>query len=266
MAPDPISSQKASNSTVNERNIISNVRRESSATMTRRSMFKVLAGAGAAVAVAATGGMSALANHTNHPYTVSANANVRSGPSTGYGILGVARPGDTFTLRGQTQNGYAAVVFKGQNGWLLASLVVEAGSTGSDPVISGTAWTTATVNLRSGPSTSNQVLRVVPSGSKIGTSSTVRNGFRYVVYDGQTGWMSDAYIGSGGGDSDGGPVPRTLTTTANLNLRAEPNTRAKVLLVIPAGAKVRPNGAAASGFAEVTYNGVTGWASMDYLK
>jgi D-alanyl-D-alanine carboxypeptidase len=231
--------------------------------MTGRSIFRVLAGAGAAVAVAATGGMTALANHTNHPYTVSANANVRSGPSTSYGIIGVARPGDTFTLRGQTQNGYAAVDFKGQYGWLLASLVVEAGSTGSDPVINGTAYTTATVNLRSGPSTSNQVLRVVPSGSKIGTSSTVRNGFRYVVYDGQTGWMSDAYIGSGGGN---GPVPRTLTTTANLNLRAEPNTRAKVLLVIPAGSRVRPNGALAYGFAQVTYNGVTGWASMDYLK
>jgi D-alanyl-D-alanine carboxypeptidase len=262
MMPGQTSSQKVSNE-LNERNIISNPRRDSSTTMTRRSVFKVFAGAGAAAVAIAVGGPVVLAEHTGHPYTVSANGNVRSGPSTGYAIIGVARPGDTFTLRGQTQNGYAAIVFQGKNGWVLASLVVEAGSTGSDPVISGTAWTTASVNLRSGPSTSNQVLRVVPKGAKIGTSTTVKNGFRYVIYDGQTGWMSDAYIGASNPDNQGGNYK---TTTANVNLRAEPSTSAKILTVIPAGKKVQVLHTQAGQFVNVNYGGYQGWVASAYLK
>jgi D-alanyl-D-alanine carboxypeptidase len=260
--PGPISSQKASID-MNERTIISNPRRDASATMTRRSAFKLFAGAGAALVAVAAGGTAVLAEHTGHAYTVSANANVRSGPSTGYAIIGVARPGDTFTLRGQTQNGYAAVIFQGKNGWLLASLVVEAGSSGSDPVISGTAWTTATVNLRSGPSTSNQVLRVVPGGSKIGTSSTVQNGFRYGSYDGQTGWMSDAYIGASNPDDQGGNY---RTTTANLNLRADPSTSAKILMVIPAGKQVQVLHTGVGQYVNVNYGGYQGWVAAAYLK
>ena len=248
---------------MNHRSSISNPRRDSSPTMTRRSMFRVLAGAGAAVAVVATGGAAALANHTAQSYTVTANANVRSGPSTGYAILGVARPGDTFTLRGQTQNGYAAIVFQGRDGWVLASLVVEAGATGTDPVISGSAWTTAYVNLRSGPSTSNQVLRVVPKGSQIGTSTTTRNGFRYVSWDGQTGWMSDAYIGASNPDDQGGNY---RTTTANLNLRAEPSTSAKILMVIPAGKQVQVLHTGVGQYVNVNYGGYQGWVALAYLK
>jgi uncharacterized protein YraI len=209
-------------------------------------------------------GRSALAQSGARLYTVSANANFRSGPSTGYTILGVVRVGNTFAPRGIEQNGYAAITFQGQNGWVLASLVTPTDQVGGDPVISGSGRTTDTVNLRSGPSTGNRVLRVVPNGAKIGTSTTVQNGFRYVTWDGQTGWMYDDYISLGDGGS--GPVPSSQTTTANLNLRAEPSTSAKVLLVMPAGSSVRPNGALAYGFAQVTYNGTTGWAHTDYLK
>ncbi len=189
--PETISLTKASIA-LNERNIISNTRRDSTPTLTRRSVLRGLVGAGAAMVAGGTIGRSALAQSGARLYTVSANANFRSGPSTGYTILGVVRVGDTFAPRGIEQNGYAAITFQGQNGWVLASLVTPTDQVGGDPVISGSGWTTDTVNLRSGPSTGNQVLRVVPSGAKIGTSTTVQNGFRYVTWDGQTGWMYDA--------------------------------------------------------------------------
>ena len=61
--------------------------------------------------------------------------------------------------------------------------------------------------------------------------------------------------------------PCPAYTTANLNLRAAPNTSAKVLLVIPNGAEVgRATSGDTNGFAKVTYNGVTGWASTTYLR
>jgi D-alanyl-D-alanine carboxypeptidase len=229
----------------------------------RRSIMKKLAGAGAVVLSVRT--MSpALANHTSQTYTVSANANFRSGPGTNYSIISVIYKGATFMITGLVQNGYAQINYQSKTGWVLDSLVVGAGSTPSTPAITGVGVTLTAVNLRSGPGTSYAVLRVVPGGAKIGTSTTVTNGFRYVSHNGLGGWMSEAYIGFG--DGGGGPVPAYQTTTANLNLREQPSTSAKILLVIPAGSKVVPNGAAAYDFAQVTYNGVKGWVATAYLK
>jgi uncharacterized protein YgiM (DUF1202 family) len=231
---------------------------------TRRSVLTTLAGLGAGAMVATTAG-PAFANHTAQTYTVSSNANFRSGPGTTYSIISVISKGATFMITGLVQNGYAQINYQSKTGWVLASLVVAAGgaTTSPDPVIVGKATTTSAVNLRSGPSTSNSVLRVVPAGATVQISSTVQNGYRYVTHDGLAGWIADQYLKPAGTAYN--PVPATMTTTANVNLRAEPSTSAKILLVIPAGAKVVPNGSAAYNFAQVTYNGVKGWVAMAYL-
>ncbi|MFL5759039.1 MAG: SH3 domain-containing protein [Thermomicrobiales bacterium] len=64
-----------------------------------------------------------------------------------------------------------------------------------------------------------------------------------------------AFAAAGGG----------FRTTTPLNLRAEPSLSAKVLLIMPAQAKVTDGGIAKNGFEKVEYNGTTGWAFGDYL-
>ena len=61
--------------------------------------------------------------------------------------------------------------------------------------------------------------------------------------------------------------PKTYTVTAkgNLNLRANPSTNAKVLLVIPYRTVVTVEEWAGS-WAKVTYKGETGWVSAEYLQ
>ncbi len=307
---------------------------------TRRSMFRSLAGASAAI-LAAGSFSTAFANHTAHLYTVSTNANFRSGPGASHNILGVISKGTTFKINGQVQNGYAGVIYNGTVGWVLGSLVIEPAPVSGNPVISGQAWTSSSVNMRSGPGTSHSVIRVMPAGSKIGISTTVQNGFRFVTDGIKSGWMSDAFItNSYHGDSGSTPVPAitgqakttatanlrsgpgttykvlkvvpsgtvigtsttvqngflyvsvagtggwmytdytgwggtgagpdstsgTAMTTANVNMREMPSTESKVLLVIPTGAKVPLTGNMSNGFASVTYNGKQGWVHKDYLK
>ncbi len=169
--------------------------------MHRRSLLKSLAGAGAAVALAATAIGPAAANHTEQTYTVSANANFRTGPGTSYAKIGVIAKGATFKINGQVQNGYAGVIYGGKTGWVLASLVVAAGSQPAPPtqppvIIGRSVTTTANVNLRSGPGTTYAVLKVVPAGSQVGTTTYIQNGFRYVVSNGVLGWISTAYLSS----------------------------------------------------------------------
>ena len=236
--------------------------------LNRRSMMKGLAGAGAAVLAVATIA-PALAHHTEQTYTVSANANFRSGPGQHYSLLGVVYKGATFKINGQVQNGYAGIIYNGKTGWVVASLVVAAGSPGGSPTtptITGQGWTTATVNLRTGPGTSYAVLKIVPAGSVIGTSTTVQNGFRFVKAGTTSGWMSDAYIAPYSPGPSAGNYE--MTTSANVNFRTEPNTSAPIIQVIPAGSKVFqvPGTAPVNNFYNVTYNGKQGWVSSAYLQ
>jgi uncharacterized protein YraI len=229
-------------------------------TKSRRSILKTLAGAGAAALGAGTVG-PAFANHTSQTYTVSSNANFRTGPGTNYTIISVISKGATFQINGQVQNGYAGIIYGGKSGWVLASLVVAAGS--SSPVISGIGWTTAAVNLRSGPGSSYAVLRVVPTAAQVGTSTTVTNGYRYVTHNGLAGWMASAYISTTNPDDQSGNY---ATTTAAVNFRSEPSTSSAIIQVIPAGARVQVLHTQAGDFINVNYNNKQGWVHKAYLR
>lgn len=60
----------------------------------------------------------------------------------------------------------------------------------------GEDTTTAMTPLRSGPGSTYTILRVMPEGTSINVSNTVRNGFRYVVHEGLAGWIPDQHPGA----------------------------------------------------------------------
>ena len=239
----------------------------------RRSLVKSMAGFGVAAAVltpALALVSPATARSTDSLIVNTSGARLRSGPGTNYSTLASLAKGTEvrFLAAGGSANGYrwskVRVLATGKEGFVAASLLsAPDGGPNPAPVISGQRMTTAAVNLRSGPSTSNSVLRVVASRSIVQSSDTIRNGFRYVIHLGVPGWIADNYLAL---PTDMGPVPSYQTTTSSLNLRAEPSTSARILLVIPSGSQVRPNGALAYGFAQVSYNGTLGWAHTDYLQ
>lgn len=132
------------------------------------------------------------------------------------------------------------------------------------PVV-GTAVTTAFVNLRSGPGTANAVLRVVPAGATVQITDSVANGYRYVVHEALGGWVLDEYL-SLGAPGEQPYDPGYATTTADVNLRAEPSLSGAVLAVIPSGTRVRLNPEFANGFRGVEYLGINGWVRVDYLN
>ena len=58
----------------------------------------------------------------------------------------------------------------------------------------------------------------------------------------------------------------TARTTDVVNLRADPSADAPVLLVLPIDSTVSRTGDITDGFAPVSYEGTTGWASIAYLE
>jgi uncharacterized protein YraI len=232
--------------------------------MNRRHLLKLIGIGTAAVAVGVAGGADLAGAQSATQYKTTAALNFRSGPGTSYSIIRVIPAGGIVTHTGKVQNSFYEVGYSGTYGWVHKDYLAPAsGGTGADPVMVGTAVTTTAVNLRTGPSTGHQVLRVVAAGASVQISSTVQNGFRYVIHNGLAGWIADQYLTAGAGDNQGGNYK---TTTTALNLRAEPSTAAKILTVMPAGAKVQLLHTAVGSFANVNYNGMQGWAHLDYLK
>jgi uncharacterized protein YraI len=165
--------------------------------------------------------------------------------------------GATVEYLGESKNNFLKVKFQGRNGWASADyLEAPRSSEGGDPTIVGTAMVTTALNLRSGPSTGHQVLRVMTAGEMVQISDTVQNGFRSILHQGLAGWASDRYLQQGGSE----PVGDAGYAMVALNLRAAPSTSAEVLLVIPDGGMVFCGDQVSNGYRGVRFSGIQGWA------
>jgi uncharacterized protein YraI len=120
--------------------------------------------------------------------TLTAAVNFRSGPSLSHSVKRVLPQGATVDIFDKVQNNFRMVGYAAETGWVYTDYI-SAG--GSQP---GTLTTTAALNLRSQPSLSGQVLKVIPYGATVQASSEIQNGFRKVTYAGVTGWSSVAFL------------------------------------------------------------------------
>jgi uncharacterized protein YgiM (DUF1202 family) len=189
--------------------------------------------------------------------------NLRTGPGVGYSVIQVIPQGGVMTDSGVFQNNYRKVTYKGITGWVSQDFLIVSDGGGNVPTdIVGGAKTVSAANLRSGPSTGHQVLRVVPAGALVQTTLKAQNGFRYVVHNGLAGWIFDELLDV----QEDGESPGSLTVTDYLNLRAEPSLSAKVLKMLAPGQIVTPLGPSQNGFRKVSAGSTTGWAYATYLK
>lgn len=136
---------------------------------------------------------------------------VRTGPSTADAILGNLNAGDSVELTGTTSNGFYEIWYGDYVGYAYADYIVPGGSAevavAAAPVAedvaapqpegaSGTFYTTDSVNLRTGASTGDGVVAVVPAGSEVWLTGYIANGFSEVSSAWGDGWISSDYLGA----------------------------------------------------------------------
>ncbi|WP_237053040.1 SH3 domain-containing protein [Marilutibacter chinensis] len=123
---------------------------------------------------------------------VTASAlNVRSGPGTGYAVVGTANSGETYVTTGQTSGAWKKIWFDSNARWVHASSYTQAVNVSCGKV------TASTLNVRSGPGTGYSVVGTVSSGSKwsvIGSSGS----WRKVWFASQARWMHGSYLDQNG--------------------------------------------------------------------
>ncbi len=183
--------------------------------------------------------------------TADFRVNVRSGPGTEYTILGQARSGDALDITGRTaDNRWLRVNFNGQEGWASATLFSVTGDVATAPEsvagtsavlrqpasTSGSTGTTSSIpagavsvitrvnaNLRAAPSSSSDLLGVIPFSTTLEVlARSETNNWVQVTYDGKTGWVSSGLLFFQSGnidtvnplDASGNPIPTAAAPTA----------------------------------------------------
>ncbi len=178
--------------------------------------------------------------------------NFRAGPGKTYPVISVISASTELWAFAEVTNGYREVICGDVTGWVHGDYLRSPDA----PQWYGLAATTSRLNFREGPGTSYKVKAVLPASSIVKVSDEVVDGFRYVAYNGNVGWVSDAYLGHG----------FEATTTRRLALRAAPNSSATYLGAVPAWETVTAFNGSKNGYILVLYNGTVGWVLLQYIQ
>jgi uncharacterized protein YraI len=118
--------------------------------------FPGIGGQGSSQAPPSSGGGGPSSGLSGERVTASA-LNVRTGPSTAYGVMGLVRSGQVYVSTGSS-GGWHKVWFDGRQGWCSGSYLARSGGEGREV-------TASALNVRSGPSTGSGVVGLAPNGS-----------------------------------------------------------------------------------------------------
>ncbi len=176
-----------------------------------------------------TGQPSQNTENENKKAVVKGTLNVRSGPGTSNNIVARAESGDKLPII-ESSGGWCKVQLPGGKtgwvaGWLVEVETTQAPETGTDQPSQNTdnlnkhAVVNGTLNVRSGPGTSNDIVTRVESGDKLPIIESSGGWCRVQLPDGKTGWVAGWLV-----DIEGTTVPGTSSDTGTGNGQPKEDT------------------------------------------
>lgn len=223
----------------------------------------------AVAAVDNTGAQSQNAAASKTVY-VTTDLNVHEQPDASSKVLGTLKKNTAVTVTAE-KYGWYTITFGGQTAYISAKYTTDTNPSQPTPTPSQTTtvYTTANLKVRAQPNTSAKVLGSLTKGAKVETYS-LKDGWYEIKFNGQTGYISAQYTTTTD-PSQSTPTPtptpqtKTVYTTENLKVRAQPNTNAKVLGTLAKGSKVETYGLK-DGWYEIKFSGQTGYISAKYTS
>lgn len=205
-----------------------------------------------------------------HSGTVAATTrvHVRAQPSTSSASLTILSPGQRVTAAG-TSNGWTKVSWQGRTAYVYSKYLTSTQTT--DQVTtsgsSGAAYTTANLNVRTGPSTSHTIVAVAPKGKSLSLTGKVSGSFSQITWNGSARWVATRYLAKSAPSSTGTSSAKgSVQTTENLNIRTGASTSYRSVAVAPKGSIMATTGRTQGSFTEVIWQGTARWAATAYLR
>lgn len=215
---------------------------------------------------------------------------LRSEPSTSSARLSEVPLGATVSNCDTAANGFIKCEYNGETGYILASYLdqwlepnpgyEESARLDDMQVTNCKEW----VSLRSGPSSSTRQIAKVPLGTVLTDCYQAENGYIWVNYNGQGGYISDDYLkvyaqptstdtpASGDTTASGIVMGQKLgdmqVTNCNewVSMRSGPGTNYSQLTRVPRDAIVIGCMQAENGYIWCCYNEQVGYVAEQYLK
>lgn len=126
-----------------------------------------------------------------------------------------------------------------------------------------TGYATASVNVRSKPSNEGEILGTLSKGTSVEILGSEGNWYQ-ISFAGKTGYVYNKYISLTKPEETPKPsTTKTVYTTADLNVREQPNNTAKILGTLKKGAEVQTT-ALTNGWYTISFAGKTGYISASY--
>ncbi|MCR5635760.1 MAG: SH3 domain-containing protein [Clostridiales bacterium] len=205
--------------------------------------------------------------------TSSDPLNMRASNTASSSTVGSVPKGEVVAVT-QISNGFGKIVYKNTTGWISMRYtkfvsrdpVSEINSPSNSKGNYKVATSGSGLNLRASASTSGNILTTVPNGTPV-TVYEVLNGFGKVSYKNTVGWLSMSYLApvtAINSETTSSGMYKVTTSGGSLKLRASASASANVLTLVPNGTDVVVN-QISNGFGKASYNGNTGWLSMNYL-
>lgn len=239
-----------------------------------KPIVKGMRGAVVAVAVAAlvqSAGALALgplADASSTTLTATTAVNVRAAATTNSAKLGLLYRGEKVEAI-SSSNGWTTISFRGRTAYVSSAYL--SGSGGGAPsqpsTSSGSAFTTAALNLRTGPNLSSPVSSVVPSGTSLKLTGSISGAYAQVTWGSSTLWAATSYLSS----VAVAPTQAQPTTTgkvratAALMIRTSSSSGFTSLGDVPRGTILDVTGVVENGVAQVLWKGNLRWVNNSYV-
>ena len=148
-------------------------------------------------------------DRVNEKMIAKSNVNIRVGPSTSFDKVGLLEKGNSVIRIGVGSNGWSQVVYNDQVRYISSKYLTK-----SETQVKKTVYATATINVRSGPSTSYESLGALKKNDSITSLGVEDNGWHKVNYGGKTGYINGNYLSTKkGGSVSTSSYPLTYRTS-----------------------------------------------------
>ncbi|CEQ12222.1 mannosyl-glycoprotein endo-beta-N-acetylglucosamidase [[Clostridium] sordellii] len=214
---------------------------------------------------------------TKTKVVAATSLNVRSGPSTGHGIIGSLKNNEKVEVISES-NGWSKIKYNGKEGYVSSTYLKDSNEGGTSKpdekpnVGTKTKVVVATsLNVRSGPSTGHGIIGSLKNNEKVEVISE-SNGWSKIKYNGKEGYVSSTYLkdSNEGGTSKPDEKPNVGTkikvvAATSLNVRSGPSTGYGIIGSLKNNEKVEVI-SESNGWSKIKYNGKEGYVSSTYLK
>jgi len=225
-----------------------------------RSDFLTRGGDGSAAATVSSSEAPAEATSTSSnvgSLRTTGSVNLREGASTNDRIIRTLSASTGVEVLENQTNGWSRVRHNGTDGFIRSDLLSESGA----PVAATSLRTTGTVNFRSGPSTSNSVIRSLSAGTSVEVLDNQTNGWSSVRHNGTDGFIRTDLLT----DSTSAGTGTSLRTVTGVNFRTGPSTNHGVIDLLPANTSVEVLEQQSNGWSRVRHNNTEGFIRSDLL-